>query len=180
MQNNERKSCNSSNSSTTNFTWIALQLNPGPPRWGAVSTVGIVGTNSPWPQNPKVLHRIHNSPPPARIPSQVNPLRTPPSNLPMIYSDPILPSTSRSSEWSLSFGLSYKNLVLFSLLSHVCHMHHPPHSPWLDLPNDIWGLVQIMKTSLCNFLHSPVTSSLLGPNILLRTALRQLQSMHFL
>jgi hypothetical protein len=21
----------------------------------------------------------------------------------------------------------------------------PPHSPWLDLPNDIWGWVQIMK-----------------------------------
>jgi hypothetical protein len=40
----------------------------------------------------------------------------------------------------------------------------PPHLPWLDLPNDIWGWVQIIK-----FLHSPVISSLLDPNILLRT-----------
>jgi hypothetical protein len=24
-------------------------------------------------------------------------------------------------------------------------MPRPPHSPWLDLPNDIWGWVHIMK-----------------------------------
>jgi hypothetical protein len=24
-------------------------------------------------------------------------------------------------------------------------MPRPPHSPWLDLPNDIWGWVQIMN-----------------------------------
>jgi hypothetical protein len=28
---------------------------------------------------------------------------------------------------------------------------------------------KLWSSSLCNFLHSPVTSSLLGPNILLRT-----------
>jgi hypothetical protein len=28
---------------------------------------------------------------------------------------------------------------------------------------------KLLSSSLCNFLHSPVTSSLLGPNILLRT-----------
>jgi hypothetical protein len=50
-----------------------------------------------------------------------------------------------SYEWSLSFGLSHQNLIHFSLLSHACHMPRPPHSPWLDLPNDIWGWVQIMK-----------------------------------
>jgi hypothetical protein len=27
----------------------------------------------------------------------------------------------------------------------VCYMPRPPHSPWLDLPNDIWGWVQISK-----------------------------------
>jgi hypothetical protein len=27
----------------------------------------------------------------------------------------------------------------------TCYMPCPPHSPWLDLPNDIWGWVQIMK-----------------------------------
>jgi hypothetical protein len=34
----------------------------------------------------------------------------PPPNLPKIHSDPILPPTLRSSEWSLSFGLSHPNV----------------------------------------------------------------------
>jgi hypothetical protein len=29
--------------------------------------------------------------------------------------------------------------------SNACHMPRPPHSPWSDLPIDIWGWVQIMK-----------------------------------
>jgi hypothetical protein len=36
-------------------------------------------------------------------------------------------------------------LLQFSLFSLAYHMHHPPHSPWIDLPNDIWGWVQNMK-----------------------------------
>jgi hypothetical protein len=44
-----------------------------------------------------------------------------------------------------SFGLSHQNLVHIPLLSHACHMPRPPHSPWLDLPNNIWWWVQIMK-----------------------------------
>jgi hypothetical protein len=48
-------------------------------------------------------------------------------------------------------------------------MTYPPHSPLLDLPNSIWGWVQIMMPSLCNFFHSPVISSLLARNIILRT-----------
>jgi hypothetical protein len=31
------------------------------------------------------------------------------------------------------------------LSSPMCHMPRPPHSPWVDLPNDICGWVQIMK-----------------------------------
>jgi hypothetical protein len=80
---------------------------------------------------------------PCPEPAESNP--HPQANLPKIHSDPIFPLTSLSSRWSLSFRISHQNLVLFSLLSHACYMPRPPHPPWLDLPNDIWGWVQIMK-----------------------------------
>jgi hypothetical protein len=43
------------------------------------------------------------------------------------------------------FSLSHQNPVHVSTLSHACHMPCPPHSPWFDLPNNIWWWVQIMK-----------------------------------
>jgi hypothetical protein len=95
---------------------------------------------TPWRQNPKVHQRIHKSLPPVPILSQLDPIYTPPANLPKFHSDPILPSTPWS-KWSLSFWLSHQN----PLLSHACHMSHPPHSPLFDLPNNIWGGVQNMK-----------------------------------
>jgi hypothetical protein len=101
---------------------------------------------TPWSKNPKVHHRTHKSPPPVPVLSQSNPIHPPPpANLPKIHSDPIFQPTPWSSHLSFSFGLSHQNIVHFSLLSHACHMSRPPHSPWLDLPNDIWGWVQIMK-----------------------------------
>jgi hypothetical protein len=78
--------------------------------------------------------------------SQLNPLRTArQANLPNIHSDPTISSTTRSSEWSLSFGLSHQNLLHFSLLSYMCHMTCPPHSLWFDLLNEIWRSMQIMN-----------------------------------
>jgi hypothetical protein len=77
---------------------------------------------TPWRQNPKVHHRIHNIPPPVTILSQLDPIYTPPVNLPMIQSDPILQSTPWSSKWSLSFWLSHQNPVQIPLLSHACYM----------------------------------------------------------
>jgi hypothetical protein len=64
----------------------------------------------------------------------------------------LIPSIPRSSERSLSFGLPQQNLIHFSLLSSARHMPCPPHSRWLDLPNDIWGCVKIMK--LLNVQHT--------------------------
>jgi hypothetical protein len=93
---------------------------------------------------------------------------TPPGNLPKIHSDPALSSTPRSSEWCLSFGISQQYLVYFSLLSHACHIPRSPHSPWLDLRNDIWGWVQIMLLLIVP-LPQFSCSSLLGPNSLIRT-----------
>jgi hypothetical protein len=84
---------------------------------------------TPWRQNQKVHHRIHNSPPTVPTLSQVNPLHTPPPpppSLPKIYSNPILPSTPRSFMWSLSFRIFHQNSTLFSRLP--CVPHAPPTS----------------------------------------------------
>jgi hypothetical protein len=43
------------------------------------------------------------------------------------------------------------------------------NSSWYDHPNNIGWAMQIKSSLLCSFLHSLVTSSLLGPNILLNT-----------
>jgi hypothetical protein len=88
---------------------------------------------TPRHQNPKVHHRIYTCLPLVPILSQLNPVYTPSASFPKIHSYPIAPSTSRSPEWSLSFGLSHQNLAHVSLLSHACHVPHPPHSPWLDV-----------------------------------------------
>jgi hypothetical protein len=93
----------------------------------------------PWRQNPKVYHRVHKIPPPIPLLSQVNPLQTLTVS-PEIHFDPNLPYTPRSFEWSLFFGLSHLNLVYLSFLSHACRMPRPPHSPWFQLLNDLWGI----------------------------------------
>jgi hypothetical protein len=77
---------------------------------------------TPWRQDSKVHHRIHNSPPPVPILSQMDPIYTPIANLPKIYSDPIFPSTPWSSKWPLSFRLSHQNSVYIPLL---CMPHVP-------------------------------------------------------
>jgi hypothetical protein len=78
-------------------------------------------------------------------PDRVDSTPYPSVNLSTIHSDPIRSSMPQSSEWSIFFGLSHRNLVHFSLLSHACHMPQLPHFPWLDLPNDTKGWVQNMK-----------------------------------
>jgi hypothetical protein len=80
---------------------------------------------------------------------------------------------SLSSEWS-PFRVSSQNSVCSPHLSHMRYMPHPPSQPWFDEEHKLWS------SSLCNFLHPSVTSSLLGPNILQIIIVKTPRSVFFL
>ena len=63
----------------------------------------------------------------------------------------------------------HQNHVYISPLPRTCYMPLPFLSSRLDHPNNIGEKYRSLSSSLCSFLHSPVTSSLLGQNILLST-----------
>ena len=120
-------------------------------------------------RNPKVHYRNYKRPPTVPILGPPNPVHIPTSHILEIHPNIIHPSTPRPPQWSLSLGFPHQDLINPPLLTHTRHMPSPSHSSRFYHPHNIgWG-VQIIKSSLCNLLHSPVTSSLLGPNILLNT-----------
>jgi hypothetical protein len=51
----------------------------------------------------------------------------------------------------------------------TCFMACPSHTPWFHHPNNVWWKVQIMSSSICNFLHAPVLPFSVSPNMLLTT-----------
>ena len=133
-------------------------------------------------RNPKVHYSTHKRPPPVSILGQPNPDHIPTSHLLEIYPNIIHPSAPRPPQWSLSLRLPNQDPI------------HPPSSPiCATCPGHLIILDFITHTilgeeyksfssSLCNLLHSPVTSSLLGLNILLNTmfsnTLRFLSKLH--
>ena len=117
-------------------------------------------------RNPEVHYRTHKRPPPVSILGQPNPVHIHTSHLLEICPNIIYPSTPRSLQWSPSLRFSHQNPIhpLSSPIRATC----PAHLILLDLiTRTILGVeYKSFSSSLCNFLHSPVTSSLLGPNIL--------------
>ena len=119
--------------------------------------------------NPKVRYRTHKRPPPVPILCQPNRVHIPSSHLLEIHYNIIHPSTPRSPQWSLSLWFPHQDSIrpLSSPIRATC----PAHLILIDfITRTVLGEeYRSFRSSLCNLLHSPVTSSLLGPYILLNT-----------
>ena len=63
----------------------------------------------------------------------------------------------------------HQNPVYTSFLPHKRYMSHPSHTSRFNHPNNIGEEYRSLSSPLCSFLHSPIISSLLGPNIPLNT-----------
>ena len=126
-------------------------------------------------RNPKVHYRTQKRPPPVPILSQPNPVHIPTSHLLEIHPNIIHPSKPRSPQWSLSLWFPHQDPI--HTLSSSIRVTCPAHLILLDfITRTILGEgYRSFSSSLCSFLHSPFTSSPLGPNILLNTHLKQPQ-----
>jgi hypothetical protein len=115
----------------------------------------------------KVHYHIHMCPPPISILSLLDPV------LPHIPlpddSSSYSPIYAWASQVVLSLRFPHLNPVYAPPTPHTFYMPCPTRSSQFNHLNNIgWG-AWIIKLLLHSLLHSPVTSSLLGPNILLNT-----------
>jgi hypothetical protein len=94
-------------------------------------------------------------PPPAPVLSQMNPVHTLPPDVDLMVDYP--PNYAWVFRAVTSLQTYHQKFVCISHLPNECYMPRPSHPPWFDHPNNVKG-----GATDCNFLQSPLTSSLLG------------------
>ena len=106
--------------------------------------------------------------PPVPILSHLDPVYTTISHFLKIHLNIIVPSSPRSSKWSLFLNFLHPNPVYAFSLPHTCYIPHPSHSQFYHLNNIRWR-VQIIKLLIMLFSPLPCYLIHLSPNILLNT-----------
>ena len=95
--------------------------------------------------------------------SQINLVHTSLLHFSKIHLNIILPSMPRSFQWPHIFRSPHQNPVFISPLSRACYIP-PYHFILLTIFGEQY---RTLRSSSCSLFHSPVTSSLLDPNIFL-------------
>jgi len=119
--------------------------------------------------NPKIHNRIHKSPPPVPLLSQIDSVPASISHFLKIHLNIILPSKTGSSKWAISFRFAHQNPVYTSPTPHMWYMPRPPDRFTDDTLTKKYNPIYFLKKLICLLLvgeggqqeihHTPVRIS---------------------